>query len=199
VVDLDGAFEGSPANLDLVRGIVAAVDIPVEFGGGVRDMGAIGRLLSLGVDRVILGTVIVEDQDLVRRAVDRFGPERIVAGIDAAGGIVAVRGWREGSGLDAIELAVKVKELGISRVIYTDIMRDGTLSGPNFDAIRAMAEGSGLKVIASGGISTLEDVRRIAGMERTGVEGMIVGKALYEGVFSLRDAIRECQAVGGDG
>ncbi len=198
IVDLDGAFEGIPVNFGIVKEIIATVDVPIELGGGIRDMGMVGKLFSLGVNRVILGTAVVEDPELLRKVIDRYGSERIVAGIDAVRGAVAVRGWKEGSGIDAVELAMNVRDLGITRVIYTDIMKDGALSGPNLDSIRVMAEETGLKVIASGGISTLEDVRNIAAMEGIGVEGMIVGKALYEGIFSLSDAISECQFVSSD-
>jgi phosphoribosylformimino-5-aminoimidazole carboxamide ribotide isomerase len=187
VVDLDGAFSGKPENLPALKRILDAISIPVEFGGGVRSLGIIAKLLSLGVERVILGTVAVENKGLVHKAIQRFGPERIVAGIDAKGGRIAIRGWVKGTEVTALNLAKRMKALGVRRVIYTDIARDGMLSGPNLPALKAMVKESGLAVIASGGISTLKDIQKVAAL---GVEGMIIGKALYEGKFTLREALR---------
>ena len=190
VVDLDGAFSGETKNLPALKRILEAVTIPIEFGGGVRSLGIIAKLLSLGVDRVILGTATIENKGLVKKAVQRFGPERIVAGIDAKGGKVAVRGWEKKTAVPALNLARKMRTLGVRRVIYTDIARDGMLSGPNLPGLKKMARGSGLKVIASGGISSFKDISRVARLEPLGVEGMIIGKALYEGKFTLREALR---------
>lgn len=188
VVDLDGAFSGEAKNLPALKRILEAVTIPIEFGGGVRSLGIIAKLLSLGVDRVILGTATIENKGLVKKAVQRFGPERIVAGIDAKGGKVAVRGWEKKTAVPALNLARKMKTLGVRRVIYTDIARDGMLSGPNIPALKKMAKESGLAVIASGGISTLKDIQKVAAL---GVEGMIIGKALYEEKFTLREAMNQ--------
>ena len=152
-------------------------------------MGTIIILLSLGLDRVILGTVAIAEPELVRRAIERFGPEKIVVGIDARKGKVAVKGWEEISELSAIELAWKMRDLGVERIIYTDISRDGMMTGPNVAATRELAQQSGLKVIASGGISSLEDVQKIAALEPYGVDGMIIGKALYEGAINLKEAL----------
>ncbi len=187
VVDLDGAFSGEAKNLPALKRILEAVTIPIEFGGGVRSLGIIAKLLSLGVDRVILGTATIENKGLVKKAVQRFGPERIVVGIDARGGKVAVRGWKKRTEVTALILARRMKALGVRRFIYTDIARDGMLSGPNLPALKAMVKESGLAVIASGGISTLKDIQKVAAL---GVEGMIIGKALYEGKFTLREALR---------
>ena len=187
VVDLDGAFSGEAKNLPALKRILEAVTIPIEFGGGVRSLGIIAKLLSLGVDRVILGTAAIENKGLIQKAIQRFGPERIVVGIDARGGKVAVRGWKKSTEVTTLSLAKRMKALGVRRVIYTDIARDGMLSGPNIPALKKMTKESGLGVIASGGISSLKDIKKV---DALGVEGMIVGKALYEGKFTLREALR---------
>lgn len=187
VVDLDGAFSGEAKNLPALKRILEAVTIPIEFGGGVRSLGIIAKLLTLSVGRVILGTAAIENKGLVQKAIQRFGSERIVVGIDAQGGKVAVRGWKKKTAVTALSLAKRMKAKGVRRVIYTDIARDGMLSGPNLPALKEMAKESGLTVIASGGISTLKDIQKVAAL---GVEGMIIGKALYEGKFTLREAMR---------
>jgi len=189
VVDLDGAWEGMPKNWDVVRGILDAVEVPVQLGGGLRSLETVERVLEAGVERVILGTAAVAEPEVVAEALRRFGPERVVVGIDVRGGEVAVRGWTEGTEVHPAELGVRMRELGVARALYTDISRDGTLSGPNVEAIRKFAEATGLRVIASGGISSLEDVRRVAALEPYGVEGMVLGKALYEGRLSLREVL----------
>ncbi len=190
LVDLDGAFEGASRNLSAVKDILKAVTIPVELGGGLRSLDAVARLLSLGLDRVILGTVAVREPEVVGEAVVRFGPERVVVGIDAKGGQVAVEGWAETTGVSAADLALRMKGLGVRRVVYTDIATDGMLAGPNLEATKALAVETGLKVIASGGISSVDDLRRAAALEPFGVDGVIVGKALYEGRVDLREAIK---------
>ncbi|MGQ9632183.1 MAG: 1-(5-phosphoribosyl)-5-[(5-phosphoribosylamino)methylideneamino]imidazole-4-carboxamide isomerase [bacterium] len=188
VVDLDGAKSGRPQNLFAISEIVRAVDTPIEVGGGIRDIDAIEEVLGLGARRVILGTSAVESLNILRKARDRFG-ERVVVGIDARDGFVAVRGWTEVTNLKATDLALRVGECGIETIIYTDIRRDGTLLGPNFEAIREIARTSGLNVIASGGVSSLDDIRKLKGMEPEGVVGAIVGKALYDGRVDLKEAI----------
>lgn len=193
VVDLDGAFQGLPRNLSIVEEIVKAVDIPVQLGGGIRNLGAIDEILSLGVSRVILGTVAVEDPALVEAACRRFGGERVLVGIDALDGRVAVKGWVDTTSQDAFETGLHMKRLGVEEIVFTDISRDGTLAGPAFDSLERMTE-TGLKVIASGGVATLDDLRRIRSLGRKGVSGVIVGKALYTGDIDLSDAI---QAVEG--
>ena len=190
LVDLDGAFEGDSRNLGAIFRILEAVDIPVELGGGVRSLESVSRLLSLGLDRVILGTVAVRAPEIVRAAIERFEPDRIAVGIDAKGGRVAVQGWVETTEVGAVDLALRMKALGVQRVIYTDISTDGMLVGPNLEATQVLAEETGLKVIASGGVSSVEDLRRVAALAPFGVEGVIVGKALYEGRVGLREAIR---------
>jgi len=189
LVDLDGAFEGTSRNVEAIRSIVEATDIPAELGGGIRDMGAITRLLSLGLARVILGTAAITEPELVRKAIERFGPQKIVVGIDASKGQVAVKGWEEISEVPALELTLKMKGLGVERIIYTDISKDGMMVGPNIAATKQLAQKSGLKVIASGGISSLEDVQQVAALEPFGIDGMIIGKALYEGAINLKEAL----------
>jgi len=164
-------------------------NIQIQFGGGLRTMADIEETLELGLARVILGTVAVREPSLVAEAVQRFGAERIVVGIDARSGKAATHGWREVSSVDATELALRVKELGVERVVYTDITRDGMLSGVNVEATRELAQRTGLKIIASGGVSSLDDVRRLKEVEASGVEGVIIGQALYSGALELRGAM----------
>ncbi|MGA9351206.1 MAG: 1-(5-phosphoribosyl)-5-[(5-phosphoribosylamino)methylideneamino]imidazole-4-carboxamide isomerase [Anaerolineae bacterium] len=189
VVNLDGAFDQASANLRVVKEIAVAVGIPVQLGGGLRTMADIEEALGLGLARVILGTVAVEEPSLVAEAVKRFGAERIVVGIDARREKVATHGWQEVSSVTATELALRVKELGVERVVYTDIARDGMLCGVNVEAVRELAQRTGLKVIASGGVSSLDDLRRLKEAEASGVEGVIIGQALYSGALELREAI----------
>jgi len=188
LVDLDGAREGKPMNLAAVRDIIAAVNIPVELGGGIRDMETIGKILALGVQRVILGSVAVRDPELVKAACERFG-ERVVVGIDAKDGLVAVAGWLETSQARAVELAVKMGEAGVKTIIYTDISRDGTLAGVNVEATAELARASGLTVVASGGVRDIEDIKALKAHEREGIAGAILGKSLYMGTLDLREAL----------
>jgi len=189
VVDLDGAREGRPVNTDAIAKILKTVSVPVEVGGGIRSFESAARLLDSGVRRVVLGTGAVAKPEMVRRLVDRFGPNRVVIGIDAKAGRVATAGWTAIQSTDAIELALAMKAMGITDVIYTDIDRDGTMSGPNLEFTRALARRSGLNVIASGGVASLSDLLAIKALEKDGVTGVIIGKALYEQAFSLNDAI----------
>jgi phosphoribosylformimino-5-aminoimidazole carboxamide ribotide isomerase len=189
VVDLDGARLGRSENLDVVRQIVAAVPIPVQLGGGIRDRAAIVAALEAGVERVILGTTVATgDRDAVNALLGEFG-ERIVVGIDARDGRVAVQGWMETTGHDAVELARDLEARGARRLIYTDITSDGTLAGPNLDGIRRMAEALTIPVIAAGGVSSADDVRHLAALEAVGLEGVIIGKALYTGAVRLEELL----------
>lgn len=190
VIDLDGAFEGKPRNLAVVAEIVRALSIPVQMGGGMRSLDGLRAVLEVGVQRVILGTVAVEKPSLVRQAVELFG-ERIVVGIDAQDGQVAVRGWVEGTQLDAVELAKQVRDDGVMEVIFTDIARDGTLLGPNLESLARVAAVPGLSVIAAGGVASLNDLLAIKTIE--GVKGAIVGKALYSGHIDLSEAIEKIE------
>lgn len=190
VVDLDGAFAGKPVNANLIEKIVAGIDIPLQLGGGIRDLETIKNALSLGVSRVILGTAAVDRPELVGEAVALYG-EKILVGIDARDGFVAVKGWVEASQEKAVDFALKMQTFGVQEIVYTDISRDGTLAGPNFEALKEMAVALKIPVIASGGVSSLEDLRTLKELEQYGVESVIIGQALYTGCISLQDALRE--------
>ena len=195
VVNLDGAFGQASSNLRVVKEIISSnlqpptSNLQIQFGGGLRTMADIEGALELGLARAILGTVAVKEPSLVAEAVKHFGAERIVVGIDARSGKVATHGWQEVSSVTATELALRVRELGVERVVYTDIARDGMLSGVNVEAVRELAQRTGLKVIASGGVSSLDDLRRLKEVEGSGVEGVIIGQALYSGALELQEAI----------
>ncbi|PPR22994.1 MAG: 1-(5-phosphoribosyl)-5-[(5-phosphoribosylamino)methylideneamino] imidazole-4-carboxamide isomerase [Alphaproteobacteria bacterium MarineAlpha10_Bin2] len=180
VVDLNGAFAGRPVNGDAVDAILAAVTIPVQLGGGIRDMDTIEYWLARGVARVILGTIALRDPELVRTAC-RTHPGHIAVGIDARDGRVAVEGWAETSDTDAPKLAQQFEDAGVTAIIYTDIGRDGALEGPNVDATAALARGITTPVIASGGVSSHADLQALKAEESTGIEGVICGRALYDG------------------
>lgn len=190
IVDLNGAFEGYGVNDPAVREIVGRSDMLTELGGGVRDMARIDSLLGMGVGRVILGTAAVENPRFVREALDRYGPEKILVGIDARNGMVATRGWAVDGGRPAVELGLEMKALGVGRIIYTDIARDGMLDGPNIADTERVARETGLRVTASGGVSSLDDIRALKRIEPSGVDSVITGKAIYEGRLDLREAIR---------
>jgi phosphoribosylformimino-5-aminoimidazole carboxamide ribotide isomerase len=188
IVDLDGAFAGVPKNKAAIKSIVDAIDIPSELGGGIRDMQTIEAYLELGVDRVILGTVAKENPALVEDACKKF-PGQIVIGIDAKDGLVAVRGWADVTEKKATEMAMEMEGFGVEAIIYTDIARDGMMQGPNIEATRALADAINIPVIASGGLSTLDDIRRLMAIESSGVTGVITGKAIYSGAIDLREAV----------
>lgn len=192
VVDLDGAKAGKPVNTKSIEAIVQAVSVPVQIGGGLRDRTGVAQLLDIGVEQVILGTAAVEDHLLVKQLCAEF-PEKIIVGIDARNGFVATRGWLETSQVQATELAQQMSELGVAAIIYTDIHRDGTLSGPNIEALRELARNLSIPVIASGGVSSITDLLSLLALESLGVSGVIVGRALYTGDISLKEAL---QAVG---
>ena len=192
LVDLDGARSGQPVNDAAVKAITAALAIPVQLGGGVRTAARAEELLACGLDRVILGTVALEQPELVDELAARH-PGRIVVGIDAKDGKVATRGWIEASSTEATELAQRFAASGIAAIISTDIATDGTLAGPNLDALRAMAKASAVPVIASGGIGTLEHLLSLLSLAPLGVEGVILGRALYDGRVVLAEAL---QAIG---
>ena len=188
VVDLDGALAGEPQNMDAIKRILQAVTMPVEVGGGIRSMESIDRLLSIGVSRVILGSVAVHKEELVQEACSSYG-NRIVVGIDAKKGIVATDGWEKSGGISAVELAKKLGAFGLETIIYTDISRDGTLSGVNVTETAHLARSSGIKVIASGGVKSISDIEELKKRECDGIIGVIVGKSIYEGTLSLIEAI----------
>jgi phosphoribosylformimino-5-aminoimidazole carboxamide ribotide isomerase len=189
VVNLDGAMnKDDRANLRALENILYEVSLPVQFGGGVRSLGDVERLDELGATRIVIGTAAVENPILLQHIIDEFG-DTIVVGIDAREGRVALRGWKEQTDLSAIDFATKLAEMGVERIVYTDISRDGMLTGVNIDATREIAEASGLKVTASGGVSSLDDIYAVKELEEYGVDSLIIGKALYEGLFTLEDAL----------
>lgn len=192
MVDLDGAFAGKPVNDNVIREVVEKVDLKVQVGGGIRTLDRIDELLNLGVDRVILGTIAVRDPQLVAEAVRWYGGEKIIVGIDAKNGQVAVQGWAETTEMMASELAFRMKDMGVQRIIFTDISRDGMLQGPNIESTVQLAQVSRLQIIASGGVSSLQDLQELQVKAASGVsiEGAIVGKALYSGAFTLAEALK---------
>ncbi len=188
IVDLDGAFAGVPKNNAAIAAIVQAVNIPTQLGGGIRDLETIAAYLELGVQRVILGTVAKENPALVKEACRRF-PGSIIVGIDARDGYVAVRGWADVTEKKASELASEMEGYGVEAIIYTDIARDGMLQGPNLETIADLARSISIPVIASGGVSKLQDIRDLAALEHLGVVGAITGKAIYTGDLDLAEAV----------
>lgn len=186
LVDLDGALAGHSVNKAVIGRIAQAVSIPIEAGGGIRTEETISNMLSLGVKRVIIGTRAVERPEFLREMVEKFGQDSIVAGVDAKGGMVAVEGWEKVSRLKALEFCLKLKELGVKHIVYTDISRDGMLSGPNVEATKILTEATGLDVIASGGIASMEDLEQL---HRAGITGAIIGKALYKKRIDLGEAV----------
>jgi len=197
VVDLDGALNGYPANLEVIQRIREAVSLHIECGGGMRTLDAMQQMLAMGIDRIILGTIALTDPDLLQAALQRW-PARIVAGLDARVGRVAIAGWRETSQVLATALASELCASGVQRFVYTDIARDGALRGPNLPALQAMQAAishisQGGALIASGGISTIDDLQAIT---QLGIEGAIVGKALYTGAIDLAQAIQLCEREG---
>ncbi len=187
LVDLNGAFAGRPINADAVEAILAATDVPAQLGGGIRDMATIERWLSAGIARVILGTVAVEEPDLVRTAARAF-PGQVAVGIDARGGRVATRGWAEETDLLATDLARRFEDAGVAAIIYTDIDRDGAMQGPNISATAALAASVSVPVIASGGVSSLDDLIALKNCG-TPLDGAITGRALYDGAIDLAEAL----------
>jgi phosphoribosylformimino-5-aminoimidazole carboxamide ribotide isomerase len=189
IVDLDGARSGRPENLPVVRQIVAAVPLPVQLGGGIRDRDAVLAALGAGVERVILGTTLITSEPtLINGLLAEFG-DRIVVGVDGREDRVAIQGWTETTDRDAVELARELESRGARRLVYTDITSDGMLAGPNVEGVRRMAEALSIPVIAAGGVSSAEDVRRLAALEPVGLEGVIIGKALYTGAVRLEELL----------
>lgn len=181
LVDLEGAFEGEMRNLDMISQIARSVKMPCEVGGGIRDLGVAEKILKAGASRVIFGSVACDSPETIDEAVRRFGAEKVVVGIDARDGIVETRGWTKASGWTARDLAARMTQAGVKRIIYTDVVRDGMMTGPNIPAVQEMVKAFKGKVIASGGIGGLADLRALD--QAGGVEGVIVGRALYEGAL----------------
>jgi len=193
LVDLDGAFAGSPKNKPVIEKIVHAIRIPVELGGGIRTLESIEEYLNLGINRVIVGTVVYQQKNFLPEACAKF-PGHIVVGIDARNGKVAIQGWAEQTDLSAIELAKKSEQEGATAIIYTDIQRDGMLTGINLDATRILAQAVSIPVIASGGVATIEDIKNLLPLAKEGITGVIIGRALYKGTINLTEAL--CVAKG---
>ena len=187
LVDLDGALAGRSVNEETIKKIVSSVNIPVEIGGGIRSEEAIKNMLALGVKRVIIGTKAVEEPEFLKDMVEKFGADAIAAGVDAKDGMVAIQGWEQVSTVTATDLCLKMKEYGVKHIIYTDISRDGMLSGPNIPATKKLTEETGLDIIASGGVSCMEDLQALYD---AGISGAIMGKALYEKRVDLEEAVR---------
>ena len=187
LVDLDGAQAGRSVNEETIKKIVSSVNIPVEIGGGIRSEEAIKNMLALGVKRVIIGTKAVEEPEFLKDMVEKFGADAIAAGVDAKDGMVAIQGWEQVSTVTATDLCLKMKEYGVKHIIYTDISRDGMLSGPNIPATKKLTEETGLDIIASGGVSCMEDLQALYD---AGISGAIMGKALYEKRVDLEEAVR---------
>jgi len=188
LVDLDGAFAGVPKNKEAIAAIVNSISIPTQLGGGIRDMPTIEAYLALGVGRVILGTAAQRNPELVLEACRLF-PGRIVVGIDAKNGMVAVKGWAEVTDARAVDLARRFEGYGVAAIIYTDISRDGMMAGPNIEATKALAKAVSIPVIASGGVSSLKDIENLMAIETFGVTGVITGRAIYAGALKLAEAI----------
>lgn len=197
LVDLDGAKDGKPSHMSIVSMIAKKLSIPVEIGGGIRDLETIQAYLEAGIQWIILGSVAVEKPQMVEEAC-RIYPGRIIVGIDAREGYVATRGWLEDSKVSALELAGRMGSFGVKEIIYTDIARDGMLTGPNLPALEEMARKSGLSVIASGGVGSLVDLFALKTLEPLGVSGVIVGKAIYDGRLDLNEAVRRIEGVAED-
>jgi phosphoribosylformimino-5-aminoimidazole carboxamide ribotide isomerase len=187
VVDLDGAFTGNQKNIESIRRIREAVNMDIEVGGGIRDMERIDLLISIGINRVILGTVAIEKPELVKEACKRY-PGKVIVGIDAKSGFVAVKGWVEVTKVKAVELALRMQDYGVWGIIYTDISKDGMMTGPNIEATREMVETLNIPVIASGGVSSINDIKNL--MTIKNLWGAITGKAIYSGAIDLKEAIK---------
>ena len=190
LVDLDGAFRGQGKNLDSIHSILKSISIPVQLGGGLRTADDVERMLKLGVSSVIIGTMAVKNPDIFEDIIKRYSSEQIILGIDARNRKVAIEGWQEGTEIYDIDFALHWKKVGIQRVVFTDIARDGMLSGPNMEALRNFSRGTGLKIVASGGISSMEDLEQLKTLEEDGVDQVISGKAIYEGKLDLKEIFK---------
>lgn len=194
VTDIDGARTGRLVNTETIRRMVDRVDIPIALGGGLRTAEEVRKAFDLGVYRVRVGTMVIENPDEARDLVRLYGPSRIILGIDAMDGIVATKGWEESSGLTAMTVALNAKALGFTRMVYTDIRLDGTMRGVNLPIMRELAEKTGLRITASGGVGGLEDLLRIQELEPYGVDSVVIGRALYQNRFACQALWRMCEA-----
>lgn len=187
IVDLDGAKAGKEINGEAIRQIVEAINIPIELGGGIRSIEDISLQLSRGVNRVILGSAAIKNRALVKEALDTFGPDKIVVGVDAKGGMVAVEGWLEVTDTSALTFCQELEKMGVQTVIYTDIAKDGMMQGPNIEETEKLVKETHLDIVASGGVSSFEDLKAL---EKIGVYGAIIGKAIYTGAIDLEEAAK---------
>jgi phosphoribosylformimino-5-aminoimidazole carboxamide ribotide isomerase len=194
VTDVDGAREGRLVNIDMLKRMVERVDIPIELGGGLRTLQEVEKAFDLGVYRVLVSTMMIDEPDEAKRVIDAFGPSKVVLGIDAFDGIVATRGWTESSGLTAMTVALNAKALGFRRVVYTDIRSDGTLRGVNTDILKELGQGTGLRITSAGGIASLDDLLKVQELERYGVDSVVIGRALFQNKFSCQGLWRMCEA-----
>lgn len=194
VTDLDGAPTGTIPNTDAIRRIVDAVDIPVELGGGLRTFEEVERALSLGVYRVVVGTMVIEEPDVAQKALAAFSPSKIVLGVDAMDGMVMMQGWKESSGLTALTVALNARAMGFRRMLYTEVRPDDSLRGVNLKILRDLAANSGMRITSSGGLRGLEDLLALRELEPLGVDSVVIGRALYENRFSCQGLWRMCEA-----
>jgi len=190
LVDLDGAFKGKGANLVSIRSILKNISIPVQLGGGLRNAENIEKMFELGVSSVIVGTMAVKNPDVLEEVIQRFTGEKVILGIDARDRKVSIEGWQEGTEIDDVEFALSWKKFGIQRIVFTDIACDGMLSGPNLEALGDFARRTGLKIVASGGVSSMEDLELLKTLEVDGVDQVISGKAIYEGKLDLKEIFK---------
>ena len=190
IIDLDGAESGNFLQKAVVKEVLDAIDLPVQLGGGIRSLGAVAGWLDLGVDRVIISTLAVTSPDEMKKALAAYGGKKIILSVDAKDGWVAVKGWQETTRLRAADLALQFKDAGLERLLYTDIARDGMFTGPNLEATKALAQATGMRVIASGGVSTKADLEAVAALEPFGVDSVVVGKAFYEGRIKPEEVFR---------
>jgi phosphoribosylformimino-5-aminoimidazole carboxamide ribotide isomerase len=196
VIDLDGAIEKSPQNLTSIRNIIDRVRVPIQVGGGIRNKKAVGLILDLGVQRVIIGTQAIRNPNFVKDSCKSF-PGRIIVGIDARNGLVAIEGWTKTTRIKAVDLAKQFEDCGVAAINFTDIHRDGMQTGPNIDETRLLAEAVSIPVVASGGVSTIEDIKNLLPLKQSGVVGVITGKALYSGSLNLKEAINIAKQYNG--
>lgn len=194
VTDLDGASTGTLPNAEAVRRIVDAVDIPVEVGGSLRTLDEVDRALSLGVYRVVVGTMVIEEPEVAQKALATFGASKIVLGVDAMDGMVMMQGWRESSGLTALSVALNAKAMGFRRMLYTEVRPDDTLRGINIKVLRDLAVNTGMRITSSGGLRGLDDLLAVSELESLGVDSVVIGRALYENRFSCQGLWRMCEA-----
>ena len=194
VTDLDGASTGTLPNAEAVKRIVDAVDIPVEVGGSLRTLDEVDRALSLGVYRVVVGTMVIEEPEVAQKALATFGASKIVLGVDAMDGMVMMQGWKESSGLTALSVALNAKAMGFRRMLYTEVRPDDTLRGTNIKVLRDLAVNTGMRITSSGGLRGLEDLLALCELESLGADSVVIGRALYENRFSCQGLWRMCEA-----